>query len=63
MLSCSIILQNTSICCRVQTGERSWAVAQTFLEAKPKTIWRKILENHMDDESFKDIENPGLKEF
>ena len=48
---------------RVQTGERSWAVAQTFLEAKPKTVWRKILENHMDDESFKDIENPGLKEF
>ena len=48
---------------RVQTGERSWAVAQTFLEAKPETTWRKILENHMDDESFKDIENPGLKEF
>ena len=37
---------------RVITGPKSWSQSRIFLESEPNSIWRKILENHMNDESF-----------
>ena len=37
---------------RVITGPKSWSQSRIFLESEPSSVWRKILENHMNDESF-----------
>ena len=37
---------------RVLSGHKSWSSSQLFLSAESGSVWNKILENHMTDDSF-----------
>ena len=41
---------------RENTGPKTWAMSQVFLGAEPNSVWRKIYENHMTDENFRENE-------
>ena len=38
--------------CRVLTGPKMWASAQTFVGAEPNSVWDLIYKKQMTDESF-----------
>ena len=45
---------------RVLTTRRQWSTSKMFLEAEPNSVWNKIWENHMTDDSFTGS-GPGIE--
>ena len=49
------------ISCRVLTGPRNWATAQTFVSAEPNSVWDLIYKKQMTDDSFAKSETAALE--
>ena len=47
--------------CRVLTGPKSWAAAQTFVGAEPNSVWDLIYKKQMTDESFSKSETAAIE--
>ena len=47
---------------RVLTGPKEWgAISSLFIDGEPNSVWKKIYENHMSDESFASSQTAAIE--
>ena len=49
------------ISCRVLTGPKNWATAQTFVSAEPNSVWDLVYKKQMTDDSFEKSETAAIE--
>ena len=49
------------ISCRVLTGPKNWATAQTFVSAEPNSVWDLIYKKQMTEDSFAKSETAAIE--